>query len=82
MGDRLVRQLDLTGVTLFVQDWGALIGLRIAAEQGDRFGRVMVGNGFLPTAQHGTPIGFRVWRGFASLHPGLQGRASSCSGQR
>jgi len=63
------EQLDLTGVTVFVQDWGALIGLRIAAEQGDRFSRVMVGNGFLPTAQHGTPIGFRVWRGFARYTP-------------
>ena len=63
------EQLDLTGVTVFVQDWGALIGLRIAAEQGDRFSRVMVGNGFLPTAQHGTPLGFRVWRGFARYTP-------------
>ena len=63
------EQLDLTGVTAFVQDWGALIGLRIAAEQGDRFSRVMVGNGFLPTAQHGTPLGFRVWRGFARYTP-------------
>ena len=63
------EQLDLTGVTVFVQDWGALIGLRVAAEQGDRFGRVMVGNGFLPTAQHGTPLGFRVWRGFARYTP-------------
>ena len=63
------EQLDLTGVTAFVQDWGALIGLRIAAERGDRFSRVMVGNGFLPTAQHGTPLGFRVWRGFARYTP-------------
>jgi haloalkane dehalogenase len=63
------EQLDLTGVTGFVQDWGALIGLRIAAEQGGRFSRVMVGNGFLPTAQHGTPIGFRVWRAFARYSP-------------
>jgi len=63
------EQLDLTDVTAFVQDWGALIGLRVAAEQEHRFSRVMVGNGFLPTAQHGTPLGFRVWRGFARYTP-------------
>ncbi len=61
--------LDLTDVTLFVQDWGALVGLRIAAEQDHRISRVMVGNGFLPTAHHGTPIGFRGWRAFARYTP-------------
>lgn len=63
--------LDLTNVTLFVQDWGSLIGLRIAAEQGHRISRVMVSNGFLPTAQHGTPPAFRVWRAFAKHSPVL-----------
>ncbi|MGZ4562318.1 MAG: alpha/beta fold hydrolase, partial [Mycobacterium sp.] len=30
------ERLNLKEVTLFVQDWGSLIGLRIAAEHGDR----------------------------------------------
>ena len=63
------ESLALTGVTGFVQDWGALIGLRIAAEQQHRFGRLMVGNGFLPTARHSTPLGFRGWRAFARYTP-------------
>lgn len=63
------EQLDLTGVTGFVQDWGSLIGLRIAAEQEHRFARMMVANGFMPTAQHGTPLGFRAWRAFARYTP-------------
>ena len=33
------ERLRLKEVTLFVQDWGSLIGLRIAAEQGDRIAR-------------------------------------------
>ena len=44
------ERLNLKDVTLFVQDWGSLIGLRIAAEQGDRIARLVVANGFLPTA--------------------------------
>ena len=43
--------LDLRDVTLFVQDWGSLIGLRIAAEQSDRIARIVVANGFLPTGR-------------------------------
>lgn len=62
-------QLGLTGVTAFLQDWGSLIGLRMAGEQEHRFSRLMVGNGFLPTAQHGTPLGFRAWRAFARYSP-------------
>ena len=40
------ESLDLRDVTLFVQDWGSLIGLRIAAEQSDRIARIVVANGF------------------------------------
>ena len=61
--------LDLTDVTVFVQDWGSLIGLRIVAEHGARFARVVVANGFLPTADRPTPPAFRVWRAFAKYSP-------------
>lgn len=63
--------LDLYDVTLVVQDWGSLIGLRIAAEQGHRVARLVVANGFLPTAQRATPIAFRAWRAFARYSPKL-----------
>lgn len=62
-----VERLDLTGVTLFCQDWGSLIGLRVAAEQEHRFSRIVVANGFLPAGQGGAPLAFRLWRAFA-LH--------------
>jgi len=61
--------LDLTDITLFCQDWGSLIGLRIAAENPDRFGRLVIGNGFLPTADRPAPIAFRAWRAFARWSP-------------
>ena len=45
-----LEAVDLRDVTLVCQDWGSLLGLRLAAEQGDRFSRIVVANGFLPTA--------------------------------
>ncbi|MFT4872640.1 haloalkane dehalogenase [Congregibacter sp.] len=43
--------LDLSGITLFCQDWGGLIGLRVAAENGDRFSRIVVANTGLPDSK-------------------------------
>ncbi len=62
---------DLREVTLVCQDWGSLIGLRLAAEHQDRFARVVVANGFLPTADRRTPPAFHVWRAFARHSPVL-----------
>lgn len=66
---RWLRDLDLRGVTLVCQDWGSLVGLRVAAENEDRFARIVVANGFLPTARQSVPRAFRVWRAFAAFSP-------------
>lgn len=50
--------LDLTDVTLVGQDWGGLIGLRLAAEQSDRFARIVAANTGLPTGDQPMP---EVW---------------------
>lgn len=73
-----LEALDLSDVTLFGQDWGSLIGLRLAAELEPRFARVAIGNGFLPTGE--APGGrrlrfvvpglaFLAWRTFAKRSP-------------
>jgi haloalkane dehalogenase len=64
-----IEALDLRELTLFGQDWGSLIGLRLAAENQERFARIVIGNGFLPTAQQRVPPAFRVWRAFARYSP-------------
>ena len=70
-----VQALDLRGITLFCQDWGALIGLRVAAENDDRFDRIVVGNGVLPTVDGLTrpplrnAMAFLTWRTFATYSP-------------
>lgn len=50
--------LDLHGVTLVGQDWGGLIGLRLAAEHPDRFARIVVANTGLPTGDVPMP---EIW---------------------
>jgi haloalkane dehalogenase len=39
---RLVRELDLRNLTLVVHDWGGPIGLRLAVENEDRVGRLVI----------------------------------------
>jgi haloalkane dehalogenase len=61
----LFDALDLHDVTLVCQDWGGLIGLRLVAENPDRFARVVTANTFLPTGE--TPPGeaFLNWQHFS-----------------
>jgi haloalkane dehalogenase len=66
---RLVEKLDLSNITLFCQDWGSLIGLRVAAENEHRFARIALGNGGLPTGDQQMPDAFMKWRLFALHSP-------------
>ena len=61
--------VDLDGVTLVCQDWGSLLGLRLVAEHPDRFARVVVANGFLPTGHEDIPMVFKLWQAFAIYSP-------------
>jgi haloalkane dehalogenase len=60
--------LDLKGVTLFCQDWGGLIGLRLVAAFPDRFAGVVVANTGLPTGS-GMTDGFKAWLEFSQSIP-------------
>ena len=61
--------LDLRDITLFAQDWGGLIGLRLVAAHPDRFDRVMVANTGLPTGDQSMPEVFLAWQRFAATSP-------------
>jgi haloalkane dehalogenase len=65
----LVKQLDLRGITYFGQDWGALIGLRVAAENEDRYARIVIGNGGLPTGDRPANEAFMRWQKFSQTAP-------------
>ncbi len=64
-----IEALSLTDITLFCQDWGSLIGLRVAAEHEHRFARIALGNGGLPTGDRAMPNAFKVWQKFARYSP-------------
>ncbi|WP_049575381.1 haloalkane dehalogenase [Nonomuraea sp. SBT364] len=57
----LYDALGLTGVTLVGQDWGGLIGLRLAAEHPGRVARIVAANTGLPTGDNPMP---EVWHRF------------------
>jgi haloalkane dehalogenase len=63
--------LDLKQITLFGQDWGALIGLRLAAENEERFAGIIISNGMLLTGDQKLPFAFKLWKYFALLSPWL-----------
>ncbi len=60
--------LDLRDITLFCQDWGGLIGLRLVAAMPDRFARLVVGNTGLPIGT-GWSEGFAAWLKFSQEVP-------------
>ncbi|MEM7360494.1 MAG: haloalkane dehalogenase [Pseudomonadota bacterium] len=43
-----LTQMDINNVTLFCQDWGSLIGLRLVTSFPERFSHVVLANGGLP----------------------------------
>jgi len=48
--DLLFHHLDLHGITAVFQDWGGLLGLRVAARNPQRFDRLVLSNTAFPTA--------------------------------
>jgi haloalkane dehalogenase len=64
-----IEALDLRGVTLVCQDWGSLIGLRLAAEMPECFAAIVMGNGGLRTGDTPMSRAFLTWRLFANRSP-------------
>jgi len=58
----LIAALDLQDITLVCQDWGGLIGLRLAAEHPERFARIVAANTGLPTGDQPMGRAFEVWK--------------------
>ena len=60
-----IEKIDLQGVTLVCQDWGGLIGLRLVAQNPNRFSRVVAANTGLPTGDVPMSDAFLGWRKFS-----------------
>jgi haloalkane dehalogenase len=63
-------QTELSGITLFCQDWGGLIGLRLVAAYPELFAGVVAANTGLP-AGTGLSEGFEAWLNFSQTVPSL-----------
>ena len=61
--------LDLSGITLVCQDWGGLIGLRLAAANPQRFSGIIAANTGLPTGDGKISEAFLNWRKFSLETP-------------
>ena len=82
---KFIENTDLKNITLFCQDWGGLIGLRLAAKYGDRFEKIVAANTGLPTGNQ--PFKRRVLPCFVNfygiiinLHVGGQVRNGTTKG--
>lgn len=64
-----IDALGLERITLFGQDWGGLIGLRLVAAAPDRYARVCASNTFLPTGDRDPGPAFRAWREYSQMTP-------------
>jgi len=65
----VIEHLDLREITLVCQDWGGLIGLRLAAEHPDRFARIVAANTFLPTGDTNLGEAFHRWHEYSQTTP-------------
>jgi haloalkane dehalogenase len=64
-----MEAIGLNHATLVGQDWGGLIGLRLAAEHPDRFAHIVAANTFLPTGDRPAGEAFLRWQQFSQNTP-------------
>ncbi len=64
-----IEGLDLRQITLFGQDWGGLIGLRVATEMEPRFANIIASNTALPTGDTPPTEAFLRWQRFSQETP-------------
>ena len=58
-----------TSISLFCQDWGGLIGLRMVANDEARFDRIVAANTILPMSGGKANKAFMAWREFSQRVP-------------
>jgi haloalkane dehalogenase len=66
-----IWQMDLRKVVLFCHDWGAILGMVLAARYPKHFSGVIACNGLLPVTGQKLPFLFTVWKWYAKYSPVL-----------
>ena len=65
-----IEDLDLTNITLVVQDWGGVLGLTLPQAMPERFSRLIIMNTALATGTKPSD-GFIAWRDYSNANPDL-----------
>jgi pimeloyl-ACP methyl ester carboxylesterase len=66
-----IERLNLSGVTLVVQDWGGLLGLTLPMEMPERISRLLVMNTAIGTGDSPLTQGFIEWRAYVANTPSM-----------
>lgn len=66
-----IETLNLREITVVLQDWGGILGLRVATQMPDRFSTLVIMNTGLPTGDVTPTEGFMKWREYATNTPDL-----------
>jgi len=66
-----IERLDLSRITLVVQDWGGILGLTLPMAMPERFERLLVMNTALGTGDVPLSEGFLAWRAYVAKNPAL-----------
>ena len=64
-----IDQMQLTDITVVVQDWGGLLGLSAVGARPELFSRLVIMNTFLPVGKRAMPPAFKAWKAFAKYTP-------------
>lgn len=67
---RFIERLNLSNMTLVVQDWGGMLGLTIPVDMPERVSRLLIMNTGFPIGAQPTP-GFLAWRNYAANTPDM-----------
>ena len=68
--ENFINKLNLTDITLIVQDWGGILGLSLLGEYPEKFKRVVILNTALPGGEK-FPLNVKIWINIARFHPSL-----------
>jgi haloalkane dehalogenase/tRNA(adenine34) deaminase len=66
-----IEALNISGITLAVQDWGGLLGLTVPMEMPARFQRLLIMNTALGTGDVPLGEGFLAWRAYVNKNPAI-----------
>ncbi|MCY1718783.1 haloalkane dehalogenase [Prolixibacteraceae bacterium Z1-6] len=69
--DQFVQQKMLQSSFLFAQDWGAILGMILAAKHPEFFSGIIACNGYLPDLKAKSPLSFVGWKLLCKYSPVL-----------